>query len=75
MWGRSLAARAKGWRNWCETMGLTILKHPASAAEAAHDLGNHLQIIASAVHLIERGVENDPPLLPLAPHALDSIDR
>ena len=58
-----------------ESEATTILGPPANTAEAAHDLGNHLQIIASAVHLIERSVEKDTGLLPLTRCALESVGR
>ena len=43
-------------------------------AGLAHDLGNHLQIIASAVNLIERTTA-DPALAPFIRGALDAVER
>jgi hypothetical protein len=46
-----------------------------TTAAAAHDLGNHLQIIASAMHLIELSLAHDATLRPLTRRALQSVDR
>ncbi|MFA6113034.1 MAG: hypothetical protein WC729_03560 [Sphingomonas sp.] len=45
------------------------------SSEGADDLGNHLQIIASAMHLIERSLAQDAALRPLTRCALESVDR
>ena len=58
-----------------ESKAIATGESRASVAGPAHDLGNHLQIFASAMHLIERGLENDPDLLCLARCALRSVDR
>jgi hypothetical protein len=44
-------------------------------SEGADDLGNHLQIIASAMHLIERSLAQDAALRPLTRCARQSVDR
>lgn len=48
-----------------------------AAPGVAHDLGNQLQIVASAVRLIERGLERtgQEALSPLTRSALESLDR
>ncbi len=45
------------------------------SGENADDLRNHLQIIASAMHLIERSLARDAALRPLTRCALESVDR
>ena len=45
------------------------------SSDGADDLGNHLQIIASAMHLIERSLAQDAALRPLTRCARQSVDR
>ena len=45
------------------------------SSDGADDLGNHLQIIASAMHLIELSLAHDATLRPLTRRALQSVDR